>query len=122
MKSHRPEAAERALKERDRIWRMYIRARRLRREEMYREYPDLRDFAQAVSRFGPEDAAAMLSYVRECSHGWLATAEGQVRAEALALVDERIQRIRVRSGAAPFDDPLPGDGDDVFRLVKQELT
>jgi hypothetical protein len=45
-----------------------------------------------------------------------------MRYEALTLVSERIQRIRARHGLATFDDPLPGQADDLFQACKRELT
>jgi hypothetical protein len=118
-------AVERALEERNRLYRHYVAAKRSRRQDLYATHPQgwqLKLFAEQLGRFTAADAAAMLSYVQGQARDWLATAPPEMRHEALALVDERIQRIRERAGLHPIDDPLPGEADDVFQLCRRELT
>lgn len=43
------------------------------------------------------------------------------RFRLLADLDRAIVSLRLRNGLAPLDDPLPGEEDDVFRIVKREL-
>lgn len=119
------EMAEKALRERQRTWALYRHLVTSRRRTLYAEHPEgmrLRAFALQMQRFGLGDAAAAVSYVREEARGWLAVAEPEIRAEALALVNERIQRLRMAAGMAPFSDPLPGEEDDVYQLCRRELT
>jgi hypothetical protein len=122
-----PEAAEKALKERDRLFRNYRLLKRQHRHTLYAEHPQgwrLKQFALHLQRFRLPDAAEFLSYIKEENRSWLLTAPPELRAEALSLVNERIMRIRTREGMLPLDDPLPfGEEDDsVWQLAKQELT
>jgi hypothetical protein len=115
-----------ALEERAFLYRRYRAARKAHRDTLYQSHPcgpDLAIFAAQLRRYTQlTDAAAMLAYVREAARSWLSLAPPEIRAEALSLVSERIVTIRVHAGFAPFDDPLPGQADDVFRLIKRELA
>ena len=114
-------AAEKALKERERLWRHYRSQRQKRRQELYQGHPRLEAFGRQIRRFGPDDAAGFLTYVEEENRAWLITAPPEIRAEALSMVSERIQRVRAREGLAPFDDPLPDEENDLYQMCKQEL-
>ena len=116
------EQAEKALKERAQLNAAYRRARSAHRRELYEQEPRLRQFALQLNRFQMPDAAAFLTYVREENRSWLVTAPPELRAEALSLVNERIQRIRQTQGLVPLDDPLPEQDDDVWQLAKRELA
>lgn len=127
MQTARNEQAEKALKERDRLYRHYRLQKRQHRQNLYALHPQgwrLKQFALQLQRFRMPDASAFLTYVREEARSWLCTAPPEVRAEALSLVDERIQRIRQAHGLLPLDDPLPfgEEVDSVWQLVKQELS
>jgi hypothetical protein len=117
--------ANEALEERAILFRRYRAARKAHRDTLYQTHPcgpDLAAFAARLRGFTQlTDAAAMLTYVSEAARSWLSIAPPEIRAEALSLVSERIVTIRVHAGFAPFDDPLPGEADDVFRLIKREL-
>jgi hypothetical protein len=116
------ERAEKALKERAQLNAAYRRAKSAHRRELYEHEPRLRQFGLTLNRYQMPDAAAFLTYVREENRSWLLTAPPELRAEALSLVNERIQRIRQGRGLVPLDDPLPDEDDDVWQLCKQELT
>lgn len=115
--------ADKAIRERNRLLARYKAARRDHRRRLYQE-PDgekLHSFALQIGRYGIYDAQAFLAYVQEQARGWLATANPEMRYEARALVSERIQRVRVMAGLPPFDDPLPGDDEDLWQACKREL-
>jgi hypothetical protein len=115
--------ADKAIRERDRLWARYRAARRDHRRRLYQQ-PDgvhLHSFALQIGRYGISDAGPFLAYVREQARGWLATTEPEMRQEALALVSERIQRVRVAAGMPPFDDPLPGEDEDLWQACRREL-
>lgn len=118
-------AADKAIRERERLWRHYRSDRLSRRQELYDAHPQgwmLKEFHQQLRRFTAADAAAFLTYVREANRQWLITAPPELRAEALTMVNERIQRIRVGAGQVPMDDPLPEEEDDIYQLCKRELV
>jgi len=126
--------AEKALKERAQLNAAYRRAKSAHRRDLYEQEPRLRQFALQLNRFQMPDAAAFLTYVMEENRSWLVTAPPEIRAEALSLVNERIQRIRQVRGLVPLDDPIPDlagraagaeapDQDNsVWQLCKQELS
>jgi hypothetical protein len=118
------EAAEKALRERDRLYRHYRAARRSQRQTLYAEHPmgwRLQQFSLQLARFKLPDAAVFLSYVKEEVRSWLCTAPPEISAEAKSLINERIMRIRAAHGMLPLDDPLPEEEDDVWQLCKREL-
>jgi hypothetical protein len=116
------EAAEKALKERSRLYAQYRRAKSAHRRSLYEQEPRLREFALQLQRFGGEEAEGFLRFIKEESRSWLCTAPPELRAEALALIDERIVRIREKAGMLPLDDPLPGQDDNVWQLCRRELA
>ena len=62
------EAAEKALRERDQLYRHYRAAKRSYRQNLYAEHPmgwRLKEFARQLNRFTLPDAAAFLTYVRK---------------------------------------------------------
>ena len=119
-------AADKAVAERNFLYRQYRAARKKHRDAIYSTHPlgpELQTFAYQLTRYTQlSDASAMLNYVREMARGWLALAPPEIRAEALSLVNERIITIRTHAGLTPFDDPLPGEEADVFQLCKTELS
>ena len=123
----KPQTLDDATRERRELMKHYARTRREYRDALFAtpEGERLHEFAVQLRRYTRNDAMQMVLYVREQARGWLATAQPQIRCEALSLVNERIADIRVRSGLAPFDDvPFPGPGDDrdVWQQCKRELT
>jgi len=123
----KPQTLDEATRERRELMKHYAKTRREYRDALFAtpEGERLHEFAVQLRRYTRNDAMNMVLYVREQARGWLATAQPQIRYEALSLVNERIADIRVRSGLAPFDDvPFPGPGDDrdVWQQCKRELT
>jgi len=118
--------ADKALEERAILYRRYRAARKAHRETLYVTHPcggDLQIFAAQLRRYTQtSDAAPMLTYVKAAARSWLTVAPPEIKAEALSLINEHIMRIRTQAGLPPFDDPLPGEADDVFQLCKQELA
>lgn len=119
-------AADKAVAERNLLYRQYRKARQAHRDTIYATHPlgpELQTFAYGLTRYTQlVEALAMLTFVREMARGWLALAPPEIRAEALSLVSERIVAIRQHAGLVPFDDPLPGEEADVFQLCKAELA
>lgn len=114
-------AVDKALRDKDRLYRNYRAAKRQQLDDLYSdlEWGDvLRKFVATLKHFGPEHAGRMVEYVN--GHK-LTRAPENIRFAALEQCDYRITRIRQRAGLAPFDDPLPGGKDDVFRHCKRAL-
>lgn len=112
---------EKAVQDRELLYRRYRATKEAELAELYADPQwgeTLRKFVATLKHFGPEHADRMVEYVT--SHK-LTQAPADIRAAALQQCSYRITRIRQRAGLAPFDDPLPGDDDDVFRLCKKAL-
>ena len=115
-------ATERALADRDRQFSLYRAAKRRQYEELFAipaHGEKLKKFQATLNHFGADDADRMLEYVR--ASVWLHAAPKDFRHVALEMISQRIQRIRVRAGLPVFDDPMPGEDDDVFQLCKKAL-
>lgn len=115
---------EKAIADRDRLYRNYRSAKKRQYEELFAlpvHGTLLRKFNSTLGHFGIDDADRMVAYVRERNRAWLRAAPEDIRFAALEMIDHRCQRIRQRAGLVPFDDALPGEDDDVFRLCKREL-
>jgi hypothetical protein len=116
-------AAEKAVAKRNRQYRLYTAAKKREMDRLYAdpEHGDrLRKFVATLGHFGIDDANRMIEYVRY-SCNWLRAAPEDIRFAALQQISHRVQRIRARAGLLPFDDPLPGEEEDVFRVCKGEL-
>lgn len=119
------QAAEKAVQDRDRLYRNYVRQKKADYEELFGtpvHGPLLRKFNSTLGHFGIEDAERLIAYVRERNRAWLRAAPEDIRFAALQMVSYRIMRIRQRAGLAPFDDVLPGQDDDVWQLCRRELA
>ena len=63
--------------------------------------------------------AVLLDFIRRSD--WSAVSY-DTRFTVLHHINERITRMRERHDLAPFDDPLPGQPDNVFRVVRAILN
>lgn len=81
----------------------------------------LRKFVRTLGHFGIEHAERWIAYVNDECRKWLRQAHVDMRFAALQACDERIQKIRIRANLPVFDDPLPGEPDDVFRISKMAM-
>jgi len=52
---------------------------------------------------------------------WLLEADEDFRRLALRLIDKRIGRIRRDAGLVELDDPLPGEPNSAFFIIKRLL-
>jgi hypothetical protein len=118
-------ATDKRLEDAARQYRLYRAAKRRQYEDLFADPAhgeQLRKFRATLNHFGPGDAERMIAFVADSNYAWLRNAPPDIRHAALEMVDARIQRIRVRLGVPVFDDPLPGEPDDVFQACKRTLT
>lgn len=118
------QAAEKALKDRDRLWRNYRAAKKREYEELFAipvHGPLLRKFNSTLGHFGIEDADRMVEYVQQRSRAWLRAAPDEIKRAASELIADRCIRIREKAGLAPLDDPLGDEPDDVWRLCRKAI-
>jgi hypothetical protein len=113
-------AAEKALAERDSLFSYWKLWRRERLEAL------LASPHGAVGR-KLVDFLKTLTFVNEMSlvehvqtNGW-ADADSDTRFEALSLIDSNLIALRERNGLLPFDDPLPGEPDSAFLILRELL-
>ena len=66
-----------------------------------------------------DDADVMIGRIE--AQDWLLRADEDFRRLALRLIDKRIGRIRGDAGLVELDDPLPGDPDNAFFIIKRLL-
>jgi hypothetical protein len=66
----------------------------------------------------PQSASLLLNYIRGVD---LSNVEYSTRLVMLHEIGRAIAALRERNGKAPFDDPLPGERENVSRLIKQHL-
>jgi hypothetical protein len=116
--------AKEALADRDRLYRRYRKRKEAAFKELCARDPDgarLRQFARHLNSFRKlEEVDAFLTYLIESR--WLRRASDDCMFAAIDAVANRITDIRTAHHLAPFDDPLPGSGDDAFQIAKQVLT
>jgi hypothetical protein len=72
-----------------------------------------------LGRLELSSAAALLAFIRRSD--W-SSVSYDTRLVVLHEINDRITRMRERHGLPPFDDPLPGQPDNVFRIVRAVLT
>ena len=71
-----------------------------------------------LDRLELSSAAALLDFMRR--NDW-SSVSYDTRLTVLHQINDRITRMRERRGLPPFDDPLPGQPDNVFRRIKRAL-
>jgi hypothetical protein len=72
-----------------------------------------------LSTLSQDSAPLLLAYVRGVD--WSSVSH-DTRLTVLHQINDRITRMRQRHGLTPIDDPLPGQPDNVFRIVRAILT
>ena len=110
-----------ALEARAKLTSAYHRSKLAQFEQAFKVEPRLKSFAGEIKRCGSEDAELMISLARSHYGAWLRNTSTEIRALALEIVSTRIRQIREHSGLPPFNDPVPGESDDVFIIVKKFL-
>lgn len=115
-------AIDKALADKDRLWRRYRAQKKQQYETLFAipiDGPLLKKFSATLGHFGIEDADRMVAYVQSCH--WLKVAHADIRFAALEMISHRIVRIRQRAGLCEFDDSLDDAAPDVFQICKREL-
>jgi hypothetical protein len=83
-----------------------------------RDGPRTRRLLGFLSTMTLADGAALIAHVQD--EGWL-DCDCEARADALSIIGTRITHLRERAGLPPFDDPLPGERDNVFLTIRKLL-
>ena len=124
MSAHVKTAADKAIDEKRQLSKLY-RARQ--RQEIATAYADpvygepIATFILSLRRFTIDDADAIVIFIKGEADYWLRAAPEDIRALLLRVIDARIIAIRESNDMLPFDDPMPWQDDNVFRLAKKAL-
>jgi hypothetical protein len=116
----RVKAEEKALQERDDLFRLWKQWRREQVEALLSgphgtKAQELLGFLQAMSL---SDAPRLIEFVRDA--GWR-HADANTKFEILSLVDTAITVLRERAGLAPFDDGIPPDEEPSASTIIREM-
>ena len=113
-------AAEKALRERDDLFRLYKKERRERLNALLAgprgsAAQELVTFLKTITL---TDEPRLIEAVR--AGGW-EHADANTRFEILALIDAAIIALRERAGLPPISDPLPGQPPSAFLILRELL-
>jgi len=105
--------------------RMYRNYRRHKRAEIrtllegqYR-IPFLQ-LSRVLRKLTIEDSAALVAHVEQAQ--WMVDADRLTRYIVLGAISDRIVKLRIQNGYAPFDDSLPGELPTAFELIRNRLS
>ncbi len=118
VEKRRAKAAERALRERDDLLRIWKRWRR-ERDDAWLAGPygaaaqALLEFLRAMSL---DDEAALVQFVR--ATGWQ-HADVDTKFEVLSLINTTLVALRERAGLPPIDDALPDEEPTAFLIIRE---
>jgi len=114
----RAKAAEKALVERDDLFRLWKRWRRERLETLLTgphgdAAREIVEFLQAMTL---DDGVRLVELVRAA--GWERT-DANTRFEILSLIDLTLTELRTRAKLPPIDDPLPHEESTAFLIIRE---
>jgi hypothetical protein len=108
--------ADKKLEEEATLTKLYRRAVKERSEAFKRQNPEAPALLSLLRTLTIHDAGKLVAYVRDC--GWLRSASEDSRYTALHLIGHTMAHVRVKANLPPFNDPLPGEQDKAFQIIK----
>lgn len=113
--------AEQALTEREQQFRRWRQWRRERSQALLEgSYADAaRGLLDLLDRLTLADGQQLVAHVR--AGPWIA-ADADTRFLVLATIDNVLVELRERTGLPPFDDPLSGEPNNVFLMLREVLA
>lgn len=73
-----------------------------------------------LSSLTPDSAPALVAYVERCD--WVQKLDRAGRQTVLSVIGDRIMKLRITHGLAPFDDSLPGEEPTAFERCRKMIT
>jgi len=73
----------------------------------------------AILKRLPDSARELVEHLGK---DWVRCLSQQQRSIVLSMISARIIRVREMDGRAPFDDPLPGQPDNLFIICRKIIT
>jgi hypothetical protein len=118
VEKRRAKAAEKALAERDDLYRLWKKWRRERLDALLNgphgaAAQELVAFLQAMKL---EDGARLVELIR--AGGW-ERADADTKFEVLSLINITITALRERAGLEPLSDPLPDEESSAFLIIRE---
>jgi hypothetical protein len=114
----RATAAEKALAERDDLFRLWKRWRHERLEALLAgpHGAAAQELATFLQTMALDDGARLVEFVRAA--GWAHT-DVDTKFEVLALIDITVIALREHAKLPPIDDPLPGEEPSAFLILRE---
>jgi hypothetical protein len=111
-------AAEKALAERDDLFRLWRKWRRERLENLLSgpHGERARELVAFLETMTLEDGARLVKLVRTA--GWAGT-DADTKFEVLSLINAAVTALRKRAGLAEIDDPLPPEKASAFLIIRE---
>jgi hypothetical protein len=111
---------EKQLADNAKMMRAWRRWHREQLEEVFRgpHGPMIERLMVVLKELSLQSAPLLLAYIRGVDWG---TVDANTRFIVLHEINAAIAAMRERHGMAPFDDPLPGQPENVTRLIKTRL-
>jgi len=75
---------------------------------------------RVLRRMTIEDGPALVAHVDNAQ--WLVDADRLTRYIVLAAISDKIVKLRIQNGYAPFDDSLPGELPTVYEIIRAKLS
>jgi hypothetical protein len=117
---HREKAKEKALAERDDLFRVWKRWRHERLEALlagpYGE--SVRELLTFLQTMSLDDGSRLIEFVR--ASDWH-RADPDTRFEILSLINAALTTLREQHGLPPFDDALPGEEPTASLIIREVL-
>ena len=73
-----------------------------------------------LRRLTIDDSAKLVDYVEQAQ--WLVDADRLTRYIVLSVIADKIVKLRIQNGYAPFDDSLPGELPTAFEIIRARLS
>ena len=73
----------------------------------------------AILKRLPDSARELVEHLGK---GWIACLSAHQKHTVLSMIDARIIHVREMDGRAPFDDPMPGQPDNLFIICRKLIS
>lgn len=112
LRDKEPSELEKKLLEKQRLSARYRKWKTQEARATLASEPRLRDFNRYLRTVAPQDGDELIEAVAD---SWLLECDQSVRVYALRMIDRHCNRLNLRLGNEPLDDPLPPETTVYFR-------
>jgi hypothetical protein len=112
-----PTAMEKAQREKSELLAGFKRAKKAEHQALLAsEHGAAYGRMMAIVKRLPGSAVELVEHLRK---GWVLALSAQQKFVVLSMIDARIIRVREMDGRPPFDDPMPGEPDNLFIICRK---